>query len=186
MLNYGAAAQDSFNYNEGNLANTVVADRTVVNVDIENNTVAGADYYGASLNLNSNICFNFKFLKDEVSANDVKAYVKYTDNNGENVCVVVIPVDEETTTKFPKDLYVVKFDTVIPEDAAQVFTCELIDENGNVVATAQDSVLSYCVRAWAGLSALDADAYAKQACGLEFYQALANYAVIASGYAKNN
>lgn len=184
MLNYGAAAQDSFNYNEENLANTVVADREVVNVDIVNNTNAGDDYYGASLNLNSNICFNFKFLKEEVSGNVVEAYVKYVDKNGENVCVVVVPVLEEITTKFPKDLYVVKFDTIIPADAAQVFTCELIDENGNVVATAQDSVLSYCARAIAGLQAMDPADYNGRQFKIEFYQAVANYIVAVSNYTK--
>ena len=184
LLNYGAEAQKSFDYNTDNLANadlTVESTAEDVKLAEEKNNYTDEDnsYYGASVNLKNELQFNFKFFADMVpgAAKAVvtignKTITVYADDFGDN----------NGKKGNGRELVVVTVN-VAAAQANEVMYCTFYDANGNVITTAGDSLLSYCVRAWAGLSAMDADKLADQTCGLEFYQALANYVVAAHGYA---
>ena len=170
LLNYGAAAQDAFDYNEGNLADANVGE--VADVTVEN-TSNGMNYYGASLNLNNAIVFNFKFYR---VGGVESARVTYVDAEG-NTVTETVAVTKDTNANGVA-LWVVTLETSVV-NAAVDMTCELLDGNGNVLASANDNVLSYCARALAGIAAMG-DAANDLAFGAKFYQALANYVCAAN------
>ena len=184
LLNYGAEAQKSFNYNntDDKLANAGVAENaTHVDLTEEKNNYTDEDnsYYGASVNLKNELQFNFKFFADMVSG-AAKAVVTI---GNKTITVYADDFGDNNGKKGNDRELVVVTVNVAAAQANEVMYCTFYDENGNAITTAGDSLLSYCVRAWAGLSAMDADKLAGQTCGLEFYQALANYVVAAHGYA---
>ena len=189
MLNYGALAQQSFDYNVDDLPNT--GSRVALNVDkyIRDNGVykdysEGTHYYGASLNLENNVGFNFKFYADELVGVE-KAVITYVNHTGKSF-KVEIGVDEfKSETKRGRSIYAIHLDTLVAADARQLLTCKLYNAEGETIAYAKDSIESYCARAIAGLSAMSADDYANQSFGIEFYQALMKYSNSAYDYDPN-
>ena len=93
MINYGALAQQSFGYKTDDLANTganvatVIADYTRA-AGSYTNKMSGTGYYGASLNLENNIGFNFKFYADGLEAAE-KAVITYVNHTGKAMSVEV-------------------------------------------------------------------------------------------------
>ena len=186
LLNYGAEAQKSFDYNADNLANAGVKDETVTNVDLtkENNDYTDEDnsYYGASVNLKNELQFNFKFFADMVPG-AVKAVVTI---GNETITVYADDFGDNNGKKGNGRELVVVTVNVAAAQANEVMYCTFYDADGNAITTAGDSLLSYCVRAYAGLTDMkenNPNKYKDQTCKLEFYQALANYVVAAHGYA---
>ena len=197
-LNYGAEAQNAFNYNPENLANDFDALKAYMAQKAENNTTEetkplenkseGVNYYGASLNLNSNIVFNFKFLADAFAEGaNISAVVTYVNVKNETVTLTLengLSIVSETAKNGTVNLYVVKVDNLLIQDAAAVLTCTISDDKGNSF-TATDSVIYYSARAINGLNGMnqDSDAYKKQNFKQSFYYALVEYVQTVNGYA---
>ena len=183
MLNYGAATQDAYDYNEDNLANTVVADQPVTDVVLTDDTIFGEHHKQTILSIYTGLSITYYFDKGELPE-VTKAYLSYVDNRGGRVMTVL---DVQTVSDESVDgsaYYVVLFDGFIPEDATSVFTCQLIDAEGNAVATARDSVLSICAREINFLKGLTPEEAAVYAFDVEYFQSLANYIVAVSEYNK--
>ena len=189
MLNYGALAQQSFGYNENDLPTT--GSRVTLNIDkytredgVYKDYSEGTHYYGASLNLDNNVGFNFKFYADELDGVE-KAIITYVNHTGKSF-KVEIGVDEfKTEIKRERSIYAIHLGTLVAADARQMLTCKLYNADGEVIAYAKDSIESYCARAIAGLSAMSSEDYAKQSFGIEFYQALMKYSTSAYEYDPN-
>ena len=174
LLNYGAQAQNSFGHNTDDLANDILADadKVVAAPEVSADTVKDTGYYGASLNAETNVQFNFKFYASAVEG-ATKVVVTYGDTTLE---LDLAEVELATETKKGQTLVVVTLDTLVIADANELLNCKFVDAEGNVYAEATDSIASYCARAIAGLSALEATAYEKQNFKLEFYYSIMNYA----------
>ena len=183
MLNYGAATQDAYDYNEDNLANTVVADQPVTDVVLTDDAIFGEYHKQTILSIYTGLSITYYFDKGELPE-VTKAYLSYVDNRGGRVMTVldVQTVSDESVDG--SEYYVVLFDGFIPEDATSVFTCQLIDAEGNAVATARDSVLSICAREINFLKGLTPEEAAVYAFDVEYFQSLANYIVAVSEYNK--
>ena len=187
LLNYGAAAQEAFDYNADNLANaglTVESTAEDVKLAEEKNNYTDEDnsYYGASVNLKNELQFNFKFFKDMIGE---ATYAEVTIGN-ETITVYADDFGDNNGKEGNGRELVVVTVNVAAAQANEVMYCTFYDANGNAITTAGDSLLSYCVRAWAGLTDMkenNPNKYKDQTCKLEFYQALANYVVAAHGYA---
>ena len=174
LLNYGAQAQGSFGHNTDDLANDILADadKVVAAPEVSADTVKDTGYYGASLNAETNVQFNFKFYASAVEG-ATKVVVTYGDTTLE---LDLAEVELATETKKGQTLVVVTLDTLVIADANELLECKFVDAEGNVYAEATDSIASYCARAIAGLSALEETAYEKQNFKLEFYYSIMNYA----------
>ena len=186
MINYGALAQQSFGYKTGDLANsgeyvTASAEEYTREDGVYVNKLDAEGYYGASLNLENNIGFNFKFYKDGIE-NAEKAVITYVSHTGKKYEIVVGVSDFKLENKQERDIWVVHLDTLVAADAREMLKCEILDKDGNVLAYANDSIESYCARAIAGLSAMSVSAYSEQSFMIEFYQALMKYATAAYEY----
>ena len=186
MLNYGSLAQQSFGYNTDDLADSGEHVQPLIS-EYERpdgeyvNSVDATHYYGASLNLENNIGFNFKFYKDGLETATV-ARVTYVNHTGRAVEITVPAESFGSDYKLERDIIVVHVGTLVAADARQMLHCELLDSEGNVLAYANDSIESYCARAIAGLSAMPADVYDVQRFKIEFYQALMKYSMAAYDY----
>ena len=149
--------------------------------ETNSDSVADGVYYGASLNLNSSILFNFKFLADQFETTEGLTAVVSYQTYDENGALVTVSVEVELELQSNGKYLVALFDTFNADDAAGVFTCEI--KNGTeVLASAQDSVLNYCGRALAGIAAAGGSYTSK--FGTEFYQALADYVAAVGAYNK--
>ena len=185
LLNYGTAAQNAFGTNTNPPANGGT-DYDVYQATKNDGVVNGYDdpdnsYYGASLNLNNGINFNFKFFADMVEGFD---YVVVTYLDGKEI--VRYAADSEklgTDFKNLRDLVVVPVD-LSGEDANQSLVCTFYKkatvegEADTKLTYAGDSVLGYCARALE--KAPDNGAFSKK-----FYQTLANYVVAIRYYNEN-
>ena len=189
MINYGALAQQSFGYKTDDLANTgenaaaALADYTRAAGSYTNN-MSGTGYYGASLNLENNIGFNFKFYADGLETAE-KAVITYVNHTGKAMSVEVALDEFKREMKNDRELIVVHIGTLYAADAMQMLKCRILDKDGNVLAYANDSIESYCARAIAGLGAMPASLYETQSFGIEFYQALMKYAMASYDYDKD-
>ncbi len=146
MLNYGAAAQKSFGYDTGNLANADIdsyQQYATPSVSYENKLVAGENYVGSTVTASDQMILTFYFKN---ITKDMTATITYTDHYG-NL--------KETTVQgdaFVKNgtLYGVPVAQRVA-NGRQLVTCEVKDANGNIVASATDSIESYCARKAADL-----------------------------------
>ena len=186
MINYGALAQQSFLYNTSDLANSgehaaEMLDEYTRDDGTYTNYLDATNYYGASLNLENNIGFNFKFFADGLGTAD-KAVITYVNHTGKEFVVEISASDFGTDYKKDRDLAVIHLDTLVAADARQLLTCKIFDKDGNLLAYAVDSIESYCARAIAGLEAMSEDAYSEKNFKLEFYHALMKYSMAAYDY----
>ena len=193
MLHYGAQAQKAFGHNTANLANAGIA--AVQNVTVENK-MEGERYYGASLNLEDHVIFNFKFFAGGVNADYAVVTfadgstkrIEFRDANGEYLPEIL----ERNSANVL--LYVIKLDDIDLADVADDITCTIYwahgegNEDDEAIHTATDSVLSYCARAMEGLANMketNEEKYNGQKFKEDFYQALANYVAAVKGYAED-
>lgn len=179
LLDYGAYAQNSIAKASGALVNANVNPKNIIaDVDVENKLVAGDEFYGSSMNLNSYLDFNFKFFKDEL-VGATHAVITY---NGKEVIVYADMFGEDE--KKGQELVVVTLVGLITSDAIHDLTCTVYGDDV-VLATVTDSVYSYCARALTGLGKLDAETLAKQSYQPEFYKAFVLYIEAAAVYTKS-
>ena len=186
MINYGALAQQSFVYNTSDLANGgeyaagVIEEYTRDDGEYTNKLDA-TNYYGASLNLENNVGFNFKFFADVLAGAD-KAVITYVNHTGKEFVIEIAAADFGSDEKHSEQLVVIHLDTLVAADARQMLTCKIFDADGNVLAYATDSIESYCARAIAGLEIMNIDEYSDNSFKIEFYQALMKYSMAAYDY----
>ena len=181
LLNYGAQAQISLapadDKPEGeelvNYSFNAVNEIGDVAAAMSSEAVYNDKYYGASLNLNSYLAFNFKFRAAAV-AGATHAEITY---GGKTVRVdfADFRIDDN------KGLVIVTLAELYASDAALDLTCTVYSGE-EVLATATDSVYNYCARAIAGLSKMDAETLAKQSFQPEFYRSLILYLEAARAY----
>ena len=158
MLTYGEAAKNEYANEVENAGDTEIE-------TVESEIPESCD---TTLDLDDDVVIGFNFYSANL-ANAAYAYVSYTDINGEKTKLVadIIVLNDGENAR-----YVVAFDTFTAENASQIFTCELVDADGNVLASAQDSVVDYCARAIANGEKV------------ALYEAFVNYIIAVSNYKK--
>ena len=147
VLNYGAAAQENFKYNTGDLANSQLTeemkqyaseDTTAENIMVRDDAFCA----GTSLNLESRIQLRFVFRKSAMT-NVAYAIVTHTKHNGGSVETRIEVANFE---KYNSTLVFVPVNTLSGADGDQVVTCTLYDAQGNVITTAIESMNSNLMR----------------------------------------
>ena len=144
MLNYGAAAQTLFNYNTGNLANSVMtsthANKATAELDmtkLSNNSVKGTGFAGGTLTLESNISLNFYFDAAVVDKS-MTAKISYTDHYGIDRGYTISGSDFVVNGNY----IIVSVDTLVAADAYQLVTVEIYDSNNALAASGVTSIES--------------------------------------------
>ncbi|MBQ7315744.1 MAG: hypothetical protein IJW90_01390, partial [Clostridia bacterium] len=154
MLNYGAAAQDYFNYCTDELANAgLTADHQAYatsSVSGTNNRVTdNTGYFGGSSVLSkSNIQVVIGFNKAKLDADfggieGMTAVLTYVNHYGISKTVTV----EAKDFYLSGDFYAMNFDTLSIADARLMYTVTLYNAGGQVITTVQDSLEGYISRA---------------------------------------
>ena len=141
MLNYGAAAQTYFEYNEADLANKLLTDAqkawATPEVACTDKRVKGENYYGSNLSLEDKILLNLYFKNCTES---MTAEVSYIDYSGKTVTA------EAVLEQYSGNIYKVVVDEIVLADAFCDVTVTVYDGE-TVHGTATDSVESYVARA---------------------------------------
>ena len=148
MLNYGAAAQQIFNYNTDNLANADLTDAqkayATADITIENKQVKDDKIVGATLLLQNSIQLNFIYKTSDI-AEGMYAVATYTNHRGDEK-TVEIPYDQfGKLDKAGVYTYIPVADSAMA-DCRQMITLTVYKADGSVFSTATDSVESYCAR----------------------------------------
>ena len=142
MLNYGAAAQKFFGYDNGNLANADIdayQQYATASVTIADYREKGDNYIGSTVSAKERMLLTFVFTN---ITQDMTATFTYTDHYGNAETVTV----EGNKFEQQGSLYGVSVTGLAVADGRQLVTCEVKDASGNVVAWAKDSIESYCAR----------------------------------------
>ena len=144
MLNYGAAAQAYFKYNTANLANNQLTEEqqgyATKSVNYEDNRIKGDNYFGSTLVLKNRIMLTLYFQN---ITTDMYAVVSFTDHKGN---AHEIRVEGEYFAKYNNTTYGVTVENLVVADGNQLVTVIVYDKNGNVVASASDTINSYASR----------------------------------------
>ena len=138
MLNYGAAAQLYFNYNEPNLANAGLTEeqkafatkeladiKSYKQVDVNNN--AKVSIRGCTLNLINNVENIFYVNLKEYNAEDVRAVITYIDYNGKTRQTTINGTDFVESN----GAYKITFADLAVSDMRSVFTMVIYDIHTN-------------------------------------------------------
>jgi hypothetical protein len=144
MLNYGAAAQNFFEYNTDDLANNKLSDAqkayATETVSCTNQQIKGENYFGSSLVLKDRILMTMYFSN---ITPDMYAIISFTDHK--NV-VHQTKVDGSDFARYNSTTYGVTVDELVVADGEQLVTVTVYDAEGNAVASGSDSVNSYAAR----------------------------------------
>ena len=146
MLNYGAAAQQNFDYDTANLANSILTDDekaegTQSLAPMTNNyTRSNNNYYGTNFDLENEIKLNLYVLASAMGENGY-AEISYTDFKGEEVT--------KTVTQYSTngDYYVFTPDFVVAADGRCLLNIKFYKADGTEVVAVTDSMESYVARA---------------------------------------
>jgi fibro-slime domain-containing protein len=143
MLNYGAAAQIYFGYRTENLANSLLTAEqkacATQNVVCADQSVKGVNSVGSSLMLKEQIVLT-QYFKNVTA--DMYAVVSFKDHKGNAHETRV----DGSDFVVKGDLYGVDVKDLVIADGDQMVTVTVYDAQGNVVASATDSINSYCAR----------------------------------------
>ena len=141
MLNYGAAAQNTFKYDRNNLVNAnltaeqqALATKSVSYTDDFERNGSG---YTDTLTLESNILLQMYFTDVE---SDMYAIVEYEDHFGTKVRT---RVEFAKFEQYSGSTYRVPVDTLVIADGKQIVTCTMYNSAGEAVGQCIDSVASY-------------------------------------------
>lgn len=144
MLNYGAAAQNFFTYNTGDLANSLFTDAhkalATTSIDVEDGRIQGTNYKGTNLDLGSKLVMQMAF-SNAVTA-DMYAVATFTKYDGSAQSVVIKGSEFDIRT----GLTVIPVAAVTVPDASQLVTVVVYDSTGNEIGSATDSIASYIAR----------------------------------------
>ncbi|MBQ8248950.1 MAG: metallophosphoesterase [Clostridia bacterium] len=156
MLNYGAAAQEQFDYDVENLANrNLTASHqawATAFVETTDNRVKGTGYAGSTLTLAGEIQLDLVFTNTAVGSDYSKLYAvaTYTDHYGNSKEVRIEGAD---FIKYSSTLCQVSITGMAVADFRSVVSCTVYNADGAAVANASDSVESYASRNAASLGA---------------------------------
>ena len=155
MLNYGAAAQEYWNYNPKNLVNAELTDEqkayatqtepTMTDHRAVSGTANGLELKGITLLMQEKIAIKYYFTHKNYTGemSDLTMKVTYVDRNGQTQ-TAEITGDKFTTNG---DSYCVVFDELNPTQLRTVCTAEVFDKDGNKVSqTVTYSAESYAAR----------------------------------------
>jgi methionyl-tRNA formyltransferase len=144
MLNYGAAAQNYFNYNTDDLANNQLTTAQQAyasqSVSCKDQRVQGTNYFGSTLTLESKIKLTMYFQNITTS---MYAIISFTDHYGNAKSV---RVEGSEFSKYNSTTYGVVVDDVVVADGDTVVSVAVYNAYGKKVAYASDSVNGYAVR----------------------------------------
>lgn len=144
MLNYGAAAQASFDYDEENPANSNLTEAQKAYATSEASysdiRIKGTNYYGSTLNLGNNLSLVLYFQN---ISTDMYAEVSFTNHYGEEKSV---RIEGTKFYHYSGSIYKVAVNEVVVADVGQPVTCTIYDSLGNEVGTVTDSIESYIAR----------------------------------------
>ena len=147
MLNYGAAAQVHFNYNEDDLANNELTTAQkaygLSNVKMEDFRVKGIGYVGTNLTLESNILMNFFFNNIPAEHDDMYAIATYTDHYGE---AKQIKVEGEDFVQHNSTTWKISVAGLVIADCRKLVTLQICEADGDVITSVTDSIESYTAR----------------------------------------
>ncbi len=156
MLNYGAAAQSQFGYDEENLANRNLTDAhkawATASVATTDNRVKGTGYAGSTLTLSGEIQLDLVFNNSTVGSDysSLYAIAIYINHYGHAKSVRVEGTD---FIKYSSSLCQVSITGMAVADYKSVVSCTVYNANGVALASASDSVESYANRNAASLGA---------------------------------
>ncbi len=144
MLNYGAAAQEKFNYNTDNLANNQLTDTqkacgTATLTATENNQAKGPNFVGTRLVLESRIQMQVAFTGMDRT---MYAVYSYTDHNGTARSVTVKGEDFIEVS----GMYGIELSELVYADARSLVTVRVYNADGTLYSGAKDSIQSYVNR----------------------------------------
>ena len=147
MLNYGAAAQETFDYNVEDLANNELTDAHLEyglsKVQVNDFRVSEGAFYGSSLTLESNILLNFYFTINPADYEGLEAVATYTDHYGDDHEVIF---DEDDFNKYNSTTWSLTLDTLVVADCRESVTVVVCDADGEKLASVTDSIESYAAR----------------------------------------
>ena len=154
MLNYGAAAQNYFNYNTGDLANSQLSEAqkacgTSNAPTVQNNRVIGPKYSGTRLVLESRIQMQMAFADMNRT---MYAVYTYTDHNGKKQSVTVNGSDFVQNG----NMYGIELSKLVYADARQVVSVKVYNADGTLHGSAKDGIESYVKRSGATEPLFDA------------------------------
>lgn len=146
MLNYGAAAQQTFGYNTGDLANNTLSAAQLAygltDVEMTDSRVRGEGYYGTSLTLESNILMNVYFNNIPADRSNVKAVISFTDHYDR---AQEFTVSSDKFVQYNSTVTGVVVDKLVVADCRQPVEVKVY--NGEtLIASATDSFESYTAR----------------------------------------
>ena len=153
MLNYGAAAQQYFGYDEENLVNAAMTDEqkswaTEADVDTVNNAVVGNGGLGSALTLLSRIQLDFMFSTSVVGEHDawadMYALATYVDQKGRTQTV---RIDGSDFIMYNNSCVQITVSAMDVADYRALVTCVVYDAEGNEITSSADSMESYANRA---------------------------------------
>lgn len=146
MLNYGAAAQQHFNYNASDLANKALTAAQKAyglgDVEMKDSRVRGDGYYGTSLTLESNILMNVYFNNLPANLTNVKATVSFTDHYSKAHDITVLGKD---FIQYNASTFGVVVDELVVADCRQPVEVKVYSGD-QLIASATDSIESYTAR----------------------------------------
>ncbi len=146
MLNYGAAAQNYFEYKQDDLANAQLTEEeqkyATQSVTMEDNRVKGEGYAGTLPILKCEIILNFVY-NNSVINKAAYAVATYTNHYG-NVKSMTYQAEEFIT--YNASMKYVPVSGMSVADFGQPVTVKLYDADGKVLSTSVDSLESYIAR----------------------------------------
>ena len=147
LLNYGAAAQTTFGYNTGDLANKdltiweLTEGTKTVDVYTDKQVIIGdaTSYYGTAYILETKISMMMAVRSDRISE-DCYALVSYTDHTGAQKSNIRVE------GKRNYSVYEFELNEIVVADGRCLLTIEFYKADGTKVLTVQDSMESYTAR----------------------------------------
>ncbi len=149
MLNYGAAAQEQFDYDVENLANSAVTEAqqawATEMFDLTDNRISGTGYAGTTLTLENEITLDLVFKNTAVGKDysELYAIATYTDHYGK---AKEVRIDGANFIKYSSSLCQVSITGMAVADYKAVVNCTVYSADGTALANASDSVESYACR----------------------------------------
>ncbi len=165
MLNYGAAAQDFFGYNEDDKANKLLTDEMKAyaseKVEVTTDTmVKGKNFAGTTLTLESNIILTGYFAKNDADVSKLRAKASFTDHYG-NAKTQEIGSEKFNMSLSGAGYFGVDVTKVVVADLKQPVTVTVTDEDGSIYGEATFSIENYIAGAGNASQAVVSEELAK-------------------------